>query len=268
MPAGLLQKHTATKRNVHTRQQQSASLRVDLLKSIASGVLSELTWYHNGSVITPALDKRITLGNDNKTLIITNFSYVDSGIYKVQFNRLNIKLYNQNCNDKLIRTLRNSPVFSPVVYCVNVEHCDDNSDLMDQQSVSVKQIRNLYQSPDSISLQTKGTVLSYEQFEHSTLQWYRNGKYVWPTSTLQKHYPSLSQQFQRNDTIYDDYGRYEVLLTIDLSTFLEDSTCQSYYSQLVPQYLPREIEVSKGFADMSYYHVYGKCKYTHHEIII
>ena len=242
---------------IQVHQEQDISLQVETLDIDIAKYLLELTWYHNGSVIVPHHDARVTLSNNNKTLTITNFTRADAGMYKAQFNQLFVHPYNENCKDKLLSLLKNHPVLKPVVFCVNMESdCSDN-ELQSTETVSVLNENTNFQGTfRSLTLEAVGMVYNSKLLKHSSFQWYRSGSRVTSSlSTLQRHNSnlSLSQRLQQFNTSYEHSGRYEVLLIIDMSTYLRDSTCQPYYDRFVSPYLGTYVTLAKGYTDVGYH---------------
>ena len=230
-------------------------------------LLSELTWYHNGTVMLPNPDpddQRITFSVDKKTLTIANFSSTDAGVYKVQFNKIDVQPYCQTCNDELISLLRGYPILAPAVYCINVNPCtSEDSKTQKIQRVNVSRL-NLY-SIDGLMLAANGMANNAEELKYLSLKWYRNGRYVYYSQyyklNVQKQYPMVSQEINvtRSEVVYEETGRYEVALTIYI--YDPDSKCQAYYGQLLAPYGDRydnydydyEVPLSWGYVDVSYY---------------
>ena len=216
-----------------------------------------MTWYHNGSVILPSRDERITFSNNNKTLLINNFSSADAGVYKAQFNRIDVQPYNQNCNDKLVSLLRSYPTLAPAVYHVNV-NSSTNDDLQVRR-VNVQQLN--FDLSDGLSLLADGISSSCEEFEHLSLRWYRNGGYFRSLySVVKRQYPTISQELEIVDSevVYKNTGRYEVALVINLVQYLgeSESICRASYSQLqvlAPYAIYKELPLSWGFIDVNYH---------------
>ena len=231
-------------------------------------MLSELTWYHNGTLILPDPDnndQRIIFSNDKKTLTISNFSSTDAGLYKVQFNKIDVQPYNQTCNDELISLLRGHPILTPAVYCVNINPCiaEDNK----TQRVNVSRLN--FNLSDGLTLVANGIANNAEEFEHLSLKWYRNGRYIYfpnfnyRLTIWQRQYPTVSQELKvttnylKSEVVYEETGRYEVALTIYI--YDPDSKCQAYYGRLLAPYGARyrdydyEVPLSWGYIDVSYY---------------
>ena len=60
-------KRSISEEYIEAQKQGSVHLQVETTNFAALSLLSELTWYHNGSIILPDQDGRITFSNDNKT---------------------------------------------------------------------------------------------------------------------------------------------------------------------------------------------------------
>ena len=243
---------------IQVHQEQDISLQVETLDIDIAKYLLELTWYHNGSVIVPDHDARVTLSNNNKTLTITNFTQADTGMYKAQFNQLFVHSYNENCKEKLLSLLRNHPILMPAVFCVNMESgCSDTKSGAELQRISVWAVDlSLQGTFHSLTLEADGIFKSSKELRHSIFQWYRSGSRVTSSlSTLQRRYSnlSLSQRLQQFNASYEHSGRHEVLLIMDMSTYLRDSTCQPYYDRFVSPYLGRYVTLAKGYTDVGYH---------------
>ena len=244
--------------NIHVRERGIVQLQTVPLKITALNGLLNLTWYHNGSVMGPNYSPRHTFSNRNKTVTITNFISADAGIYQAQFNQLFVHPFDEDCKDKVLSLLRNHPILKPVVFCVNMkESCLDIVLKAQKREISVDSIYSSSErSLNNFILMASGTLLSNKELQHASIWWYRNGQHV--TSdllTLKKNYNSLSirQKLQVIDGDYEHSGRYEVLLKIDMLTYLRDSSCQPYYDRFVSQYLTRYMTLAKGYADIYYY---------------
>ena len=233
-------------------------MKVDIL----NGLLG-LTWYHNGSVIVSK--KRCTISNGNKTLTIANSTFTDAGVYKIQFNQLFVHPFDDNCKEKVLSLLRHLPVLRPTVFCVNMEGtCPDEQLITPVRTISIEnEYSALKGTLNNITLKANGRLLSTEELKHSSIWWYRNGRRVYSSLSLQKHYNnfSLSQQFQISNITYEQSGRYEVLLSINIYSYLSDPTCQSYYDRFVSPYLGGNyITLSRGYIDVGYYKGTILCK--------
>ena len=264
--AGVLQR-SVSEGHIQVQEQGSVWLQVEPLNiTNITQLLSELTWYHNGSVIPPGgRDERITFSTDNRTLMIANFSSADAGVYKAQFNQISVQPYNQSCNDKLIPLLRSHPVLAPAVFCVNVNSC---SALQFDQRVSLRRLG--FNLSAGLSLVANGIANSREELEHLSLMWYRNGGGVsWSDflDVVRRRYPTISQEFEIADSKvnYTDTGRYEVAMTVNLNEYLGDpeSSCPALYnSQILLPFLNTytsiyTLPLSWGFIDVTYYE--SKC---------
>lgn len=237
------------------QQGETLSLQIETLNIKITEYLLELTWYHNGAVIVPN-SERVMLSYDNKTLTITNFTQFDTGMYKVQFNQLFVHPPNEDCKEQLISLLRSHPVLKPIVFCVNTERdCSSDGNALELRRLSLhSKTSSLQGTFHSISLRANGTVQNSKELKHSSLQWYRNGFQLSRLSApLQKHYVflGLSQNFQQFNTSYEHSGRYEVLLTIDLNTYLDE--CQSYYDRFRSLFGIYQYQLAKGHIDIGYH---------------
>ena len=229
--------------------------------------LFELTWYHNNSMIVPGDDPQLLLSNSNKTLTISNFTSIYGGIYKVQFDQLLIYPFNENCKDEVLSLMRNYPILKPAVFCVNImdSDCFDTIIKTQVRKISIRSVDFASKGTfDNLTLEADATVLSHKELEHSSIYWYRNGIPITSTlylSTLQRHYNnlSLSQRFQQFNTTYEHSGRYEVLLKLNINTYISAGnsrlSCQSYYNNFVLPYLSysSRVTVAKGFVDIDYH---------------
>ena len=221
--------------------------------------LLKLTWYHNESIIVPSVEPRYTLSNKNKTLMITNFMSTDAGVYKAQFNQLFVYPFNEYCEENVLSLLRYLPVLKPAVFCVNMgRHCSEEDMGIQLRTISVETLHSASQGTlHNIKLRAFGRVFNSKELQHSSIRWYRNGYAVstYFLSTLQKHDNnfSLSQELEIPNAAYEDSGRYEVLLRINIYSFLRDPTCQPYYNGFVSSYLTSYITLAKGYVDISYY---------------
>ena len=266
----LLQKKSNNLERIQIHEQENISLHVETLNTGFTKLLLELTWYHNGSVIVPDHDARVTLSNNNKTLTITNFTTADAGVYKVQFNQLLIHPYNKDCKDNILSFLRGHPLLKPAVFCVNYmgSDCFEFSDKTSSRQILVQSKDLSFQGTlNSLSLKADGLVHSVKELTHSSFRWYLSGyRTTSSLSSLQKHYQSLSQSLQLFNISYERFGRYEVLFIINLYTYLRDSVCQPYYNSLVSSYLPRYLPLAAGYVDIDSdrgIHLYSRCNVVH-----
>ena len=244
--------------NIQVHERGAVKLQVVPLKIAVLNSLLNLTWYHNGSVMSPNYSPRHTFSNKNQTVIITNVTSTDAGIYQVQFNQLFVHPFDEDCKDKVLSLLRNHPVLKPAVFCVNMKSsCSDAILNAQEREISVQSTYfSLERSFNNFTLLASGTVLSNKELQHASIWWYRNGQHV--TSdllTLKKDYNSLSikQKLQVVDGNFGHSGRYEVLLKIDMFTYLRDSLCRAYYDRFVLQYLTRYMTLAQGYVDIYYY---------------
>ena len=197
--------------------------------------LMELTWYHNESKIIPSNDPRLSLSSNNMTLTITNFTSSLSGVYKAQFDQLSVPSSDENnlCEAEVLSLTRNYPILKPVIFCVNVDNCSDSNIETQIRKITIRSLDPATQGTlTNITLEADATVLSHKELQHSSIYWNRNGISISGTSSLQRHYNtlSLSQRFQQLSASYELSGRYEVQLRINMNTYLHagDSTCLPY----------------------------------------
>ena len=218
-----------------------------------------LTWYHNGSKIVPGDDPNLIQSNANKTLTISAFSSNYSGIYKAQFDQFFVHPFDEACNDEVLSLTRHYPILKPVIFCVNVDgDCSDSNIETPVRKVSIRSVNSVIEGTfDNLTLVADAIVFSRKELEHSSIYWYRNGIFIGGTSSLQRHYNtlSLSQRFQQFNTAYEHSGRYEVQLRINMYTYLRagDSTCLPYYDRFVSSYLGSTVMLAKGYIDIQYY---------------
>ena len=134
------------------------------------------------------------------------------------------------------------------------------------RQVSVRStVLDLQRTLNNISLMASGAVLSSKELQYATLQWYRNGHRITSVlSTLQRNARrlSLTQELQVFNATFEHSGRYEVLLKIDMYTYLLDSSCQAYYYDFVHPYLTdykypyiqdHYVSLARGYVDVHYY---------------
>ena len=243
-------------------EQRNITLQVNTADHSVADALLGLTWYHNGSQIVFGDDPSLIQNNDNKTLTISAFSSIYSGIYKVQFNQLFVHPFDEACKDEVLSLVRHYPVLKPVVFCVNVDGDCSDSDIETQvRKISIQSVNYVTQGTlDNLTLIADATVLNYKELEHSSIYWYKNGILITSTSllsTLQRHYNtlSLSQRFQQFNMAYEHSGTYEVQLRINMNTYLQagGSICQQYYNQFVLSYFGSTVILAKGYMDIQYY---------------
>ena len=239
-------------------EQRNITLHVNTSDHNVIDLLLGLTWYHNSSKIVLGDDPNLTQNSDNKTLTISNYSLTYSGVYKAQFNQLFVHPFDEACKDEVLSLTRHYPVLKPVIFCVNVN--GDCSDFIETllRKISIRSINSVIQGTfDNLTLEAAATVLSSKELEHSSIYWYRNGIRIYGTTSLQRHYNtlSLSQRFQQFNTAYEHSGRYEVQLRINMNAYLQagDSTCLPYYNRFVSSYLGSTVTLAKGYIDIQYY---------------
>ena len=258
MYVDILQSSNSSRLKFHP--QETLTLQVETLNVNTIRLLVELTWYHNGSVIVPSHDHRVTISNNNKTLIVTNFTYGDAGVYTVQFDQFLVYPYNKECTDGLISFVRKYPLLKPVVFCVNLDESDCNS--MDMQSklsreISVKAEEVAVQGTiNTVTLEANSMTNSIEETRYSSFYWYLRGRHITSgLTTLQKRYQSLRQNIQLFNITYEMTGRYNIVLIIDLYTYFTSLGCPQYYNRFVSSYqaVPRYLPLVNGYADVDYY---------------
>lgn len=237
-------------------QVETSPVDNNILKSLIG-----LTWYHNGVILRPNCDTRLTLSNNNKTLTITNFTFADGGIYIAQFDQLFVHPYNKDCEDKVLSIMRHLPILKPAMFCVNVEgECSDKFSGMSFRRVSVKAIdSDLLGTFNSITLKADGKVSSSEELQYSFYYWYRSGSYMWLRTPAQKYCNNLtlSQRFQQFNTSYVYAGRYEVQLRMNMYSYLrfgDNTICRSYYDRFISSfYYSSLVTLAKGYANVNYH---------------
>lgn len=232
---------------------QVEAQNLDVLKG-----LFELTWYHNNLVIFPHYDARYTINNKNKTLTIINFTLADSGLYKVQFDQLFVHPPNEVCKDRVLSLLRSHPVLKPVTFCVTTNsRCLDMQLGTQTQEFSIVSLTSTLEGTlSSISLKASGTLPDNELLQYSYIEWYKSGSRItFSLSTLRKDYNNLSltQELQIVNASYDDSGRYEVLLRINMYSYLRHHNCQPYYDRFLAPYGLHAVTIAKGYVDIGYY---------------
>ena len=248
--------------SIQALQEQRVTLQVNISDHSVVNQLLELTWYHNGSKLVPRNDPRLLLSSNNMTLTITNFTSSYSGLYKAQFDQLLVSPFDENCKNEVLYLMRHHPILKPAVFCINMESdCSDIADETWAWKISIRSVNSTLQETfDSLTLVADAKVLSYKELEHSSIYWYRNGIFIYhSTSSLQKNYNtlSLSQTFQQFNTAYEHSGRYEVLLKVNTYTYLQAgnsrSPCQLYYNRFVSPYSRSGVTLAKGFIDIGYH---------------
>lgn len=256
----ILQSTNSSKLKFHP--QETLTLQVETLNINAIRVLIELTWYHNGSVIVPSHDERVTISNNNKTLTVTNFTFEDAGVYTVQFDQFLVYPYSKECTDGLMSFVRKCPLLKPVVFCVNLDKsdCDSMDNILSNnklvsREISVKAKETAVQGTiNVVTIEASSLTNSIEEIRYSLFYWYLRGS---PTTsgltTLQKRYQTLSQKIQQYNITYEMTGRYDIVLTLDLYTYFRGLGCPQYYSRFVSSYLPRYLPLASGYADIDYY---------------
>ena len=240
-------------------EQRAITLLVNTSNHNVVDLLLRLTWYHNGSKIVPRDDPSLIQSNANKTLTISAFSSGYSGIYKAQFDQLFVHPFDEACKNEVLSLTRHYPVLKPVTFCISVDgDCSDSNIETPVWKISIRSTNSVIQGTfDNLTLVADATVLSSKELEHSSIYWYRNGIRIYGTSSLQRHYNtlSLSQRFQQFNTAYEHSGRYEAQLRINMNTYLRagDSTCLPYYNGFITSYLRSTVTLAKGYIDIQYY---------------
>ena len=240
--------------------QETLTLQVETLAIDASESLVELTWSHNGSVIVPSQDQRVNISINNKTLTVTNFTTEDAGVYKVQFNQFLVYPFDRYCSGNLITFARNRLLLKPVIFCVNLNETDCldvliNDEIPEEISVNVMEL-GVEGTINTIILEANSMSHSIDEIKHLLLNWYLRGHNVTSgLSAVQTHYQTLHQRLQQSNITYEMTGRYDVVLTLDLYTYLTALGCSQYYSYFVStnSYLPRYIPLASGYTDIGYY---------------
>ena len=245
--------------NIKVREHDNIHLQTNTRNIDISNALLNLTWYHNGSVISPR-NRRYTFSDRNKTLTITNFTSAYAGIYHAQFNQLFVHPFDEVCREDVLSLLRNHPMLNPVAFCINMEEsCSDELLGSQVRQILVSSLgSDLQGTLKNIKLKASGTVLSSKELQYSIMIWYRNGLPVTSSlSNLQRNYNNLriSQELQVSDVTYEHSGRYEVVLVINMRSYLYDSTaCKPYYDRFVLPYLTSsDVPLAKGYVDIGYY---------------
>ena len=198
------------------------------------------------------------ISNRNKTLTITTFTYADAGVYEARFNQLFVHPFDERCRDEVLSLLRHLPLLKPAVFCVNMEgRCPDKEQVTQLRTISLKVVRSeLKGTLNSLTLKAYGKVFSSKELKHSFIKWYRNGHIVFTSSTLQRHYTelSLNQELKLFNIHYEQSGRYEVLLQVNMYNYLRDHSCRPYYDRFTRGYLRRDIlTLARGYVDIDYY---------------
>ena len=244
---------------IDTTRGQNFTLQVDTVNHGVVASLFELTWYHNDTLLVPGQDPRVSLSSDNKTLMVSNFTSTYAGVYRAQFNQLFVHPYNEECKNDFLSLMRSHPVLKPAVFCVNIEE----KDCSDREVAAQNRVTVSVQDSDiqgallqNLSFKAIGIVSNNKVLKHSSFAWYRRGSQIAPSiSSQQKHDSNLSfsEEFSLLDTSYEHTGRYEVLLRLDINSYLQESGCQSYDDRFVATYLTSWITIAKDYTDI-YYH--------------
>ena len=244
-----------------TTQGQNITLQVDTVDQNVAKSLLELTWYHNDTLLMPGQDARISLRDNNKTLMVTNFTSTYAGVYKAQFNQLFVHPYKEECKNELLSLLRSHHTLKPAVFCVNIKDCSESEEAQNRVTISVQNSNIRGMLPQNLSFKAEGIVSNSRILKHALFIWYRSGSRISPSiSSRQRHYNNLSfsEEFTLVNTSYEHTGRYEVRLQLGASYFRE-SGCQSYYDRFVVPYV-RSLVIASDHTDI--YYSRGKCFYT------
>ena len=235
-------------------QRQNFILQVDTVDHDVVKSLLELTWYHNDTLLIPGQDQRFSLSNNNKTLMVTNFTSIYAGVYKAQFNQLFVHPYKEECKNELLSLLRRHHVLKPAIFCVNIKDCSESEEAQNRVTVSIQNSDTQGMLPRNLSFKAVGIVSNSRILKHASFVWYRSGSQISPSvSSRQKHYNNLSfsEEFSLVNTSYEHTGRYEVRLQLGASYF-QESGCQSYYNRFVALYLGSLVTIASDYTDIYY----------------
>ena len=247
---------------VQATRGENLTLQIETLDYDVVKSLLELTWYHNNRVILPRNDSRVSLSSDNRTLTVTNFTSSYAGAYKVQFNQLFAHPYDEECKNEVLSLMRNSYVFKPSIFCVNVKKndCFDSEIAENPVTITVQNLDSNIQGnfPQNLSLKAIGIATNSKVLEHSSFVWYRSGYQLQPSnlSPLQQHYNNLSftQELHLFNISYEHTGTYEVLVQVEWSNYIHESGCRLHSNRFVaPFFRQAGLIVAKGYSDVHYY---------------
>ena len=246
---------------IDVNQGQNITLQVDTVDQNVVKSLLELTWYHNDTLLMPGQDARVSLRDDNKTLVVTNFTSTYAGVYKVQFNQLFVHPYNEECKNELLSLMRSHHTLKPAIFCVNMKDCSESEEAQNRVTISVQNSNIQGMLPQNLSFKAEGIVSNSRILKHASFVWYRSGSPINPSISSQKHYNNLSfsEEFSLVNTSFEHTGRYEVHLQLGASYF-QESGCQSYYDRFVALYIGSLITIASDHTDI--YYSRGKCFYT------
>ena len=246
------------------QEQGTIILQIKTTPINALNGLLNLTWHLNDVIIKPNCDARFTLSNNNKTLTISNFTSSYAGIYKAQFDQLFVHPFDDICRDEVLSLMRHLPILRPAVFCVNMNgNCSDVDLKLQKREISVQPMnQDLQGTLSSINLEATGRLLTSKELAYSYIQWYRSGSSITSSnslSTLQRQCSNLTlgQGLQLINATYEHSGRYEVLLRMRMSSYLQAGSsqmnCQPYYNRFVSYYFSSEVTLAKGFVDIGYH---------------
>ena len=93
---------------------ESVTLKINVASTDISYNFRALTWFHNGMEVIP--NERIVITDFNKTVMISNTTDDDSGVYEVKFTGLFIHPYSKYCEQDILSLLRHYPIAMPTHY--------------------------------------------------------------------------------------------------------------------------------------------------------
>ena len=243
-------------------RDQNFTLQVDTVNRDVVKSLLKLTWYHNDALLMPGQDQRFSVSDDNKTLLVTNFTSTYAGVYKAQFNQLFIHPYSEECKNELLSLMRSHHLLKPAIFCVNIKDCSESEEAQNRVTISVQNSNTQGMLPQNLSFKAVGIVSNGRILKHASFVWYRNGYQISPSiSSRQRHYYNLSnsEEFSLVNTSYEHTGRYEVRLQLDASSYFQESGCQSYYDKFIALHLGSLVTIASDHTDI--YYSRGKCLY-------
>jgi hypothetical protein len=208
----------------------------------------------------PGQDPRLSLSDDNKTLMVTNFISTYAGVYKAQFNQLFVHPHNEECKNEFLSLMRSHHILKPAVLCVNIKDCSESEETQNRVTISVQNSNTQGMLLQNLSFKAVGIVSNSKILKHALFAWYRSGSRISPSIlSRQKHYNNLSfsEEFNLLDTSYEHTGRYEVRMQLVGASYFQESGCQSYYDRFVALYLTSVITIASDYTDI--YYSRGKC---------
>ena len=247
--------------SIDATQGQNVTLQVDTVDHYVVKLLLKLTWYHNDTLLMPEQDPRVSLSDDNKTLMVGNFTSIYAGVYKAQFNQLLVHPYNEACNNELLSLMRSHHILKPAIFCVNIKDCSNSEEAQNRVAVSIQNSNTQGMLPQNLSFKAVGIVSNRKILKYSLFVWYSSGSRISPSiSSPQKHYNNLSfsEEFNLVNTSYKHTGRYEVWLRLNTSYFQEFGCQRSYYGFMF-FYLISPLTIARGYTDVYYYRGIRKC---------